>query len=87
MKTEEQWRKEEDAHTLARAEEIKADRSRLAGAQQAAKAMLAEEQKRRESMAKVAGVKAAGKTQSQDTLKVYHTTGKVVDLSGKIGGL
>lgn len=77
MKSEAQWRKEDDAHTLARAEEIKADKARFAGAQQAAQQMIEEQKQRVNSLAKVAG---GGETQK----KMQKSDGfsGLVDLSG-----
>lgn len=54
MKSERDWMKEDDARALAQAEVIKADKTRLAGAQEAAKRMLVEEQERHRGLAKVA---------------------------------
>ena len=54
MKSERDWMKEDDARTLAQAEVIKADKTRLAGAQEAAKRMLVEEQERHRGLATVA---------------------------------
>ena len=54
MKSERDWMKEDDSRTLAQAEVIKADKTRLAGAQEAAKRMLVEEQERNRGLAKVA---------------------------------
>jgi hypothetical protein len=51
------WQKESDARTLVEAETIKADKSRLSGAQKAAKAMVAEKQKEAASLSKVAAKK------------------------------
>lgn len=42
IKTEAEWRRQDDARTLAQAEEIKADPARLNGAQQAAQRMIEE---------------------------------------------
>ena len=52
--TEKQWQARDDAHTLARAEEIKADPTRMSNAQQAAKNMLEEQRKETQAIAKVA---------------------------------
>lgn len=51
---EKRWRAEDDLRTLQRAEEIKADRSRLSGAQKHAKAQVA-------ALTKVAGAKTAAR--------------------------
>lgn len=60
-KTEAQWRKEDDARTLIEAEKIKSDKSRLSGAQQAAKSMVNEKKKEAAALSKVAGVTARQK--------------------------
>lgn len=51
---ERKWQAQDDAYTLARAEEIKASAGRQRAAKTAAKAMLKEEQKRTQALAKVA---------------------------------
>jgi len=56
-KTDAEWQAEEDARSLARAEEIKADESRLSKAQDAAKVMADEEAEKAKAMRKVAGRK------------------------------
>ena len=52
-----EWEIREDARTLARAEEIKADRARMKEAQQMAQKMADEDIKRVSGMLKVAGRK------------------------------
>ena len=52
------WRARSDARTLAEAEEIKADKSRLANAQKEAKNILAEEKTNLKGISKVAGKSA-----------------------------
>lgn len=52
-----EWEIREDARTLARAEEIKADRARMKEAQQMAQQMADEDIKRVSGMLKVAGRK------------------------------
>lgn len=52
--SEKEWRARDDAHTLARAEEIKQDRPRLNEAQNAAKTMLEDQRKETQALAKVA---------------------------------
>ena len=51
---EKRWRQEDDAHTLARAEEIKKDAARLRGAKAAAKRIVQEQNKSVEALKKVA---------------------------------
>ena len=55
VKTERQWQQEEDARTLAAAEQIKQDPNRLTAAQEAAKRMLAEREKETAGLRSVAG--------------------------------
>lgn len=55
---EKRWRAESDARTLAEAETIKQDETRLTEAQTAAKRMADEEAERLKAMRKVAGSKA-----------------------------
>lgn len=58
------WEQESDAHTLAEAEKIKGDKSRLSGAKTAAKRMANEQQKHADAMAKVA---KSGRTTTSNT--------------------
>lgn len=58
------WQRRDDARTLARAEEIKADKDRYDGAKIGAKEILAEETARLNGLTKVAG-KRPSKTQQQ----------------------
>jgi hypothetical protein len=51
---EKRWRAEDDARTLAQAEQIKADRERLQSAKDAAARLLAEEEERIRGMRKIA---------------------------------
>lgn len=51
---EKRWRQEDDARTLARAEEIKKDAARLRGAKAAAKRIVQEQNKSVEALKKVA---------------------------------
>lgn len=51
------WQRENDAHTLAEAEAIKADKGRLSGAKKEAKIMVKETTKRQLAMKKVASGK------------------------------
>lgn len=89
MKTDKQWRQEGDAQTLATAEQIRQDPSRLKGAQTAAQKLDDEARERANAMAKVANKKdpasQAAKTARtkrkpkgpatsvSDILKVTHT--------------
>jgi len=68
-KTEAQWRAEDDARTLARAEEIKADETRMNNAKEAAVKMVEREKEEIQAMAKVAGKRVQSKSndQSQDS--------------------
>jgi len=54
-KSEEDWKAECDANTLAEAEGIKSDEKRLAKAQEAAKRMLAEQEARAKALKALAG--------------------------------
>jgi hypothetical protein len=54
-KTEKEWQAQDDAYTLARAEEIKADENRLSAAKEQAGKMLAKEQEELAALRKVAG--------------------------------
>lgn len=54
MLDEKRWRQEDDARTLARAEEIKKDAARLRGAKAAAKRIVREQNKSVEALKKVA---------------------------------
>lgn len=56
---EKKWQRENDAHTLASAEEIRADKNRLSGAKKEAKVMVKETNKRAVAMKKVAGTKSS----------------------------
>jgi hypothetical protein len=56
---ERKWQAENDARTLAEAEQIKEDKTRLEAAQSAAKRMLEEEEERTRAMRKVARKKRA----------------------------
>lgn len=58
------WQRRDDARTLARAEEIKADKERYDGAKIGAKEILAEETTRLNGLTKVAG-KRPSRTQQQ----------------------
>lgn len=51
------WQRRDDAHTLARAEQIKADKERYKGAVLGAKEIAQEEIERVKGIAKVAGMK------------------------------
>ena len=65
VKSDQQWQKESDAHTLAEAERIKADPARMKGAKTAAKKMVTEKQKEVHHMAKVAGKQPAKTTKKK----------------------
>ena len=59
------WQQQDDARTLAQAEQIKADKARLKGAQTAAKSMVAEQNKQTQALQKVAGKSTAKSTPSK----------------------
>jgi hypothetical protein len=63
---EESWQAEMDAETLARAEEIRADKARLTKASKAAKKMVADAKTKATAMAKVA---RKGKTNARKNKK------------------
>lgn len=67
--TEAEWQARDDARTLARAEEIKADESRLQTAQDAAKKMLDEQRDEAKALSKVAGRGSRNNTGRQPALK------------------
>ncbi len=70
---EERWRAEEDARTLARAEEIKADAKRHAKAVAQAQAMLNEQNDRLKSLKKIAGSEPSKKTsRGKDMNAVFY---------------
>lgn len=60
------WQRRDDARTLARAEEIKADKERYDGAKIGAKEILAEETARLNGLTKVAGRRPSKATQQQE---------------------
>ncbi len=55
MNDEKKWQREDDARTLAQAEEIKADQSRLDGARSEAAEMAKEQDNRTKALRRVAG--------------------------------
>lgn len=59
-KTDKEWQAQYDAQTLAQAEEIKADETRLAAAQAQAKKMVENKREEAKAMAKVAGKRERG---------------------------
>jgi hypothetical protein len=67
--TEADWQAEDDARTLARAEVIKNDQSRLTKAQQAANKIAEREMKEASAMKKVAGRKVTNTNGSQGSKK------------------
>ena len=71
----EEWEKRDDARTLARAEEIKADKERLADAQKAARDIASEEIERVKGIIKVAGKQVPKKPKTETT----ETVQKVED--------
>ena len=60
------WQRRDDARTLARAEEIKADKERYDGAKISAKEILAEETARLNGLTKVAGRRPSRTQQQQE---------------------
>lgn len=64
-KSEKDWRAEEDARTLARAEAIKADNTRLSNARVAAEKMLESEREDVRLLSKVSGRRTAGGNNSR----------------------
>lgn len=73
------WQRRDDARTLARAEEIKADKERYDGAKIGAKEILAEETARLNGLNKVAGRKPSRVQQPEEkeqrrNLPMYHST-------------
>ena len=54
IKSDAQWQKESDARTLAEAERIKSDPTRMKGATSAAKKMVTEQQKEVKHLEKIA---------------------------------
>ena len=60
------WQRRDDARTLARAEEIKADKERYDGAKIGAKEILAEETARLNGLNKVAGRKPVRTSQPEE---------------------
>jgi len=56
-KQEKQWQAEEDAHTMARYQEIMSDKTRMSRAIKVAKQQASDLEKRSQVMKKVAGVK------------------------------
>lgn len=72
------WQRRDDARTLARAEEIKADKERYDGAKIGAKEILAEETARLNGLTKVAGRKPsrtpqAEREQTRPNQPLYHS--------------
>jgi hypothetical protein len=55
VKSEKDWKAENDANTIAEAEAIKADKERLAGAKKAAAKMAKEQRARADGLTKLAG--------------------------------
>ena len=66
IKSEKQWQKESDARTLAEAERIRSDKSRLSGAKQAAKQMAKESKQETDRLSKIAG---SSRTATRSTSK------------------
>lgn len=59
--TEKDWQAQDDANTLARAAEIKADKARMAKASQAAKKLVEEAAARAKAMKQIARTSKRGK--------------------------
>lgn len=67
-----EWEIREDARTLARAEEIKADRARMKEAQQMAQKMADEDIKRVSGMLKVAGRKPPKQSSGAKEVQTFN---------------
>ncbi len=80
---EKRWQAESDAHTLAEAERIKEDKSRLDAAAEAAKRMAEEETERAKAMRKVAG-RGSG-NRSAGSAKKSKSTKRQPDSRGASG--
>lgn len=76
---EKRWRAEDDAHTLARAEEIKDDKARMDAAAQAAKRMADEEAERMKNMRKVARKKPSTSSTPKTSKRVVKKPAKGPD--------
>jgi len=64
---EKRWRAEDDARTLAQAQEVIVDKPRLTAAKKAAKSMVNEQQKRVDGLKKVVSVKPIAKKATSKT--------------------
>ena len=71
----EEWEKRDDARTLARAEEIKADKQRLADAQKAARDIANEEIERVKGIMKIAGKSLPKKPATVEEPSKTHNRG------------
>lgn len=69
---EKKWQRKEDARILARAEEIKADKGRLAQAKIGAREILEEDGNRLENLSKVANMKVPNVIGSSKKRNVTH---------------
>ena len=80
-KTEKEWQARYDAETLARAEVIKQDKSRLEAAQKAASEMAEDERKEANALSKVAGKKSRkspdGVKQKSSTVGTFNVFQKI----------
>ena len=70
------WRARDDARTLARAEEIKADKERMRLAQAGAREILNEESKRLNGLNKVAGRKTPKTTEPKEEFPVRSSANR-----------
>ena len=61
-KQEKEWQAQDDARTLASAEEVKSDKPRLNAAKKQARIMAKEQQQRASSLKKIGGVKTTSNT-------------------------
>ena len=72
---EKEWRAQDDAHTLAAAQEIQNDKTRLKAAQGAANKMLKEAENRANSLKKIAKPQRQAQTSSRrSTIKTKANT-------------
>ena len=85
MKSDEQWQREEDAYTLAKAEEIKSDPARLSKAKQTAKQLLDDQRRQASSLSRVAGVQPPPEKPRRDAKK--ENGGGIIDVSTLVGNI
>jgi hypothetical protein len=71
---EKKWQAQDDAHTLARANEIKKDSSRMKAAQVEASKMYEEQKKRADSLKSIAAKTNSTKQSKSNTSKMQQNT-------------